>query len=217
MDQKASKVNLFTGIYLQAITHSSYTKENGGSNNEVLEFFGDAVLQLCVSDLLGDLFPDANEGELSQMRHLLVDNGTLADIGNRLNLGSVLRLGKGELLSGGQYRERNIANAVEALLGATYKDQGLEAARLIVFSQMIEKAKTLRNYTPPKQRLHEWCQKIHHQVPEYVLLEQRGAAHKQLFVMSVLVQEKEISRGQGTSKKRAMISAAESAVKVLGI
>ena len=207
----------FTGVYLQAITHSSYVKEYGGKHNEVLEFSGDAVLQLCVSDLLLELYPDSREGDLTRMRHQLVNNETLAEIAIGLDLGSILRLGKGEEASGGRTREKTLANVVEALLGALYVEQGLEAAQFVIRSQLSDKAKQMATYIPAKQRLHEWTQQRYNQVPLYQLVKEFGPAHQRSFVMGVSIDGKVLATGVGHSKKKASILAAEQAVQRLQI
>jgi len=210
-------VIVFRGRYLEAITHSSYVKEHSGRDNELLEFSGDAVLQLCVSDMLLELFPDSREGDLTRMRHQLVNNQVLAQIGRDLQLGQIIRLGKGELSSGGRSREKNLANAVEALLGALYAEQGLEAVRHVVWAQLQEKAQGLFSYIPAKQRVHEWSQKRYHKVPVYQIIEELGPAHNRSFVVAVFIDDEKIATGAGPSKKKASIAAAEEAAKQLKI
>ena len=147
-------------LYLEALTHSSYVKENPkeGRHNEVLEFIGDAVLQLCITNLLVELYPNHREGDLTRMRHQLVDTKTLAEIARSLDLGEQIRLGLGEERDGGRDKDRILANTVEALLGAIYRLEGLEMCQQVVHHHFSEKAKQVRDAVPPKQRLMEWCQ-----------------------------------------------------------
>ena len=117
-------------VYIEALTHSSYVKEHPeqGNHNEVLEFIGDAVLQLCITDVLVELYPNHREGDLTRMRHQLVDTKTLAALARELNLGEHIRLGLGEDRDGGRQKDRILANVVEALLGALYRLKGLSRA-----------------------------------------------------------------------------------------
>jgi ribonuclease III len=207
----------FKGKYLTAITHSSYAKEHGCEDNELLEFIGDSVLQLCVSDLLLELYPEFSEGELTRLRHQLVDNETLASIARKLSIDTILRLGKGEEVTGGRKKTKNLANTFEALLGAIYQECGLSAVYKVVQAQMIQKAIEIKMQIPAKQRLQEWVQKEYHQVPIYTFVTEKGPAHQRSFVFSVSVQDTVICTGEGASKKKACIRAAEIAVEILDI
>ena len=200
------------GVLLQAVTHSSYVKEHGGAHNELLEFSGDAVLQLCVSDLLLKMYPKHTEGQLTRMRHQLVDSVTLAEISRKLQLGCLLRLGKGEIRDGARDRDRMLANLFEALLGAVYQLYGLEVCQAIVQKQFSQKARDIADKVPDKQVLMEWCQKQYKTVPTYVLLREDGEAHDRIFTMQVWIQGSVVGEGTGTSKKEAQIAAAEDAL-----
>jgi ribonuclease-3 len=128
-------------LLVRALTHVSYQRDRGNGHNEVLEFLGDAVLDLAVSDVLMRWYPDRMEGDLSRMRAALVNSTVLAEKAAALNLGPLLRLGKGEERSGGRNKESILAGAFEALLGAVYRDGGYEPARLLVeryFARDIE-------------------------------------------------------------------------------
>ena len=207
----------FTGLYLQAVTHPSYVKENGGAHNEILEFLGDSVLQLCISDLLLDLYPEASEGELTQMRHQLVNNETLAKVARWLQIGRALRLGKGELRSGGRDKDGNLANAMEALLGALYQNVGLPSVRTVIDAHWKDLAKAARHHVPAKRVLHEWAQKNFQEVPRYEIISTEGAEHNLTFVMKLCVNGQQVAIGRGPSKKKASIAAAEAAVIQLAL
>ena len=204
-------------LYLRALTHRSWTKENGGQHNEILEFIGDAVLQLCISELLIKELPNKSEGELSQLRHKLVNNQFLAAVSRRLMIGSMVRLGRGEVLSGGRDKTSILADCFEALLGAIYCVRGLSAVQSIVNAQFTQPLHDKTNFIPAKQLLHEWTQRTYHNTPVYQEVERRGPAHNQRFVVKVMVNGKAISCGDGRSKRGATNSAAEKAVKILGL
>ena len=204
-------------IYLEALTHSSYVKEHPeeGSHNEVLEFIGDAVLQLCITDVLVELYPNHREGDLTRMRHQLVDTKTLADLARELNLGEHIRLGLGEERDGGRHKDRILANTVEALLGALYRSEGLSACQQTIRYHFLEKARHVSDSVPPKQMLMEWCQKRYKTTPVYNVVETTGPAHQRVFSIGVWINGEQLAVGSGTSKKEATIEAAVAAVKRL--
>ena len=206
-----------TPLYLEALTHSSYIKEHpkNGRHNEVLEFIGDAVLQLCVTNVLVELYPSHREGDLTRMRHQLVDTKTLSAIARDLHLGEYIRLGLGEDRDGGRNKDRILANTVEALLGAVYRLHGLDICQQVVYHHFSEKAKQIRDAVPPKQRLMEWCQRKYKKTPEYRVVNTTGPAHQRVFSVGVWVDGTQLAVGSGTSKKEATISAAVAAVKRL--
>ncbi|MBI5792980.1 MAG: ribonuclease III [Rhodocyclales bacterium] len=196
----------------QALTHRSF----GISNNERLEFLGDSVLNCVVAGALHDRFPALREGELSRMRASLVRQETLAGIAQRLALGSFLRLGEGELKSGGTQRPSIMADAVEALIGAIYLDAGFDAARAVV-ERLCEPA--MAGIDPaapgkdPKTALQEILQGRHLPLPRYALLATRGEAHAQEFEIECLVPELGIrSTGVGGSRRIAEQQAAQRAI-----
>lgn len=204
-------------LYIEALTHSSYIKEhpNAGKHNEVLEFIGDAVLQLCVTDVLVGLYPALREGDLTRMRHLLVDTKTLASIAREVELGPFVRMGKGEERDGGQTKDRMLANAVEAILGALYRIEGLQACQAVVDHHFRERALQIEHFVPPKQRLMEWCQRTHKTTPEYKLIKTEGPPHMTVFTIGVWINGQHLASGTGTRKKEATVSAAVAAVKRL--
>ncbi|MEL6346849.1 MAG: ribonuclease III [Myxococcota bacterium] len=199
-------------LYIQALTHTSYAQEHGGHHNERLEFIGDAVLGLCASRLLFERFPDADEGKLSRMRRQVVNNANLARLARQLSLGEALRLGRGERRSGGPNRESNLAGAYEALLGAIYLDQGVDAVMSIVRTIIFPMLDDLPNTRNSKQQLLEWVQKNHHSVPRYSLVSTSGPDHKRRFRMSVRILGEIIAEGEGTSKQKATFAAAKAAI-----
>ena len=203
-------------IYICACTHSSFAREFGGAHNERLEFLGDSVLQLLITELLLEQFPKESEGALSQMRHKLVNNSVLADCARSIQLGSLLRMGRGEENTGGRDRDKILANTFEACLGAVYIDAGLSVVRGIILFHFRDRMNRVF-YKNAKQRLHEWSQKKYHDVPQYREVSRAGPAHELIFYVSVSIQEEEIALGKGKNFKEATNSAAEEAVQKLGI
>jgi ribonuclease III len=202
------------GIAL-ALTHRSFAAE--AANNEKLEFLGDAVLALAMSDLLMARFPEANEGDLSKIRASLVNADVLARKARELDLGSHLRLGKGEEKTGGRDKSSILAAGYEALLGAVYLDAGYEAARRVVeahFTADIEEHLTvgLRDY---KTRLQEVTQRLFRETPLYTLVEESGPDHEKRFVAEIAINGRRYGSGVGRSKKTAEQAAAGEALAAL--
>lgn len=163
-----------------ALTHRSH----GSPNNERLEFLGDAVLSFLVAELLCEEFPEASEGELSRYRASLVSGAALGEIALALGLGEQLRLGEGELKSGGFRRASILADALEALIGALYLDGGLPAAREAVQRLVLPRVAVLpaaAALKDPKTRLQEWLQARGLDLPAYAILETSGEPHRQHF------------------------------------
>jgi len=202
-------------LLVKAFTHRSYANENpflGGQDNERLEFLGDAVLQLCVSDLLMKHFPDFTEGRLSKMRAALVNEQSLAALGRRFGLGNHLFLGKGEEASGGRGKTSLIADTFEALIAAVFLDGGYsQASRLIddLFAEMVfagkEGGAPFRDY---KSALQELCQSRFHETPKYQLLNEYGPDHDKTFEVELAVVESVKETGTGKSRKEAEQQAA---------
>ena len=203
-------------LFICACTHSSFAREFGGEHNERLEFLGDSVLQLLITELLLERFPHESEGALSQMRHKLVNNSVLAECAREIQLGALLRLGRGEEGTGGRNRDKILANAFEACLGAVYLTSGLGAVRSILLYHFQERLK-LVSFKNAKQRLHEWSQKKYHEVPQYREISRTGPAHDLSFCVSVWIHEAEIASGKGKSFKEATNDAAKAAVHKLGV
>ena len=197
------------GLLSLAFTHRSY----GSANNERLEYLGDAVLSFVVAELLFRRFPDASEGELSRYRASLVSGESLAAIAAGLGLGEQLRLGEGELKSGGQRRGTILADALEAIFGAVYLDQGLEAARTVaarLFGEALTDLPDSAALKDPKTRLQEWLQGRGYKLPAYTVLAVSGEPHEQHFRVRCDVEELNLAaEAEGTSRRRAEQEAAQ--------
>ena len=200
-------------LLVRCLTHVSYSYDRTPGHNEVLEFLGDAVLDLTVSDLLMRQFPEKSEGDLSRMRAALVNSSVLAGKAMAINFGPLLRLGKGEERSGGRHKESILAGAFEALLGAVYLDGGYEAARHLVeryFAPDV-KEKTLgqQDY---KTRLQEISQMLFREPPVYRVVSEIGPDHAKSFVTEIAVGGKVLGKGEGRSKKQSEQEAAKKAL-----
>jgi ribonuclease-3 len=203
-------------LLVRSLTHVSYSREKSDGHNEVLEFLGDAVLDLAISDLLMRCYPDRTEGDLSRMRAALVNSSVLAEKAATLNLGPLLRLGKGEEQSGGRNKESILAGAFEALLGGVYRDGGYEAARALVeryfFHDVKEKKLGSQDY---KTRLQEISQMLFHAPPTYRVVSETGPDHAKRFITAISVGGKVLGKGEGRSKKQSEQEAARKALREL--
>ena len=199
----------------EALTHRS----RGTSNYERLEFLGDSVLNLVVSSRLFELNPDAREGDLSRMRARLVRGETLKDIASGLGLGKQLRLGEGEMKSGGFRRASILADAFEALLGAIFLDSDYASVRSVIldlFDPLIEKLPGTEELKDAKTRLQEWLQGRGRPLPEYTLLREEGANHAKNFHMRcTIVDDGRMVEAAGSSRRRAEQAAAAKALELL--
>lgn len=197
-----------TGLLVRALTHRSV----GADNNERLEYLGDAVLSFVVAELLFEAYPEASEGELSRYRASLVSGDALGAVALELGLGELLRLGEGELKSGGQRRASILADALEALVGAVYLDQGLDAARTVaarLLQRRLAELPGASELKDPKTRLQEWLQGRGLGLPEYKVMEITGEPHEQLFRVRCDVGELAIAaEAEGSSRRRAEQEAA---------
>jgi len=209
-------------LVAQAFTHSSYAHEkkmDSLSSNERLEFLGDAVLELVISEELYLHYPELPEGELTKFRASLVCENTLAKKAHEIELGKYLYMGRGEEMSGGRQRESTLADTFEALLGAVFMDLGIEESKKIIlrlFSSDIEQVP--RNFTGGdyKTALQEEVQKTDKDGVSYDIVSESGLAHDKTFVAIAIVSGKEIGRGSGKSKKEAEQDAASEALKSMG-
>jgi len=192
-----------------ALVHRS-ALARAGENNEKLEFLGDAVLDLAVSDLLMERFPKADEGELSKRRAALVNARVLAAKAAAIELGAELRLGKGEEKSGGRKKPSILAGAYEAILGAVYLDAGFSAARDLIARHFNAELCTDTRDSPidHKSRLQEITQRLFRETPAYGLVEASGPDHDRAFVIELRVGGQLYGRGEGKSKKEAEQQAA---------
>jgi ribonuclease-3 len=196
----------------QALTHRSY----GTPNYERLEFVGDAVLDCVVALALFERFPGTPEGDLSRARAHLVNQETLALVARRLDLGAALRLGDGELRSGGVDRASILADALEAVFGAVFLDGGFDAARAVidaVFADVLREADPTMLGKDPKTRLQEWLQAKRVPVPEYAIVGTSGEAHAQQFEVECRIpQLAVVAVGIGTNRRSAEQDAAQKAL-----
>lgn len=202
-----------------AMTHKSYYFENqkqSPAHNEKLEFLGDAVLDLVMSELLMERFPSDGEGNLSKKRASLVNEGLLNEVAVGMNIPAYLRLGKGELNSGGQSKPRLLASAYEALIGALFLDGGFDVAKQVArthFLPVLEKIDPDEDYSADyKTRLQEKVQAILKEAPVYEVTKEIGPAHERVFEVQLSVQGKVWASGQGRSKKQAEQQAAKMAL-----
>lgn len=204
----------------QAFTHASYVNEHRFSqhhDNERLEFLGDAVLELTVSEFLYNRFPGRPEGELTKLRAAIVCEPSLVKFAEALNFGAYVLLGKGEELTGGRSRPALLADVFESFVGALYLDQGLESVRGFldrnVFPQVAWDGKL--QMSDFKTELQELTQHHNLGVLEYRIVEERGPAHEREFVSEVYMGERSLGRGTGRSKKEAEQQAAAAALETL--
>jgi len=211
-------VNVGSEILERALTHRSYSYENGGiPTNERLEFLGDSVLGIVVTDTLYRRHPDLPEGQLAKLRAAVVNMRALADIGRGFGLGEFIRLGKGEETTGGRDKASIVADTVEALLGAVYIDQGLAVAAELVhrlFDGLIAAASSMGAGLDWKTSLQELAALRGVGVPRYSVAES-GPDHQKSFVATVHLGEVDFGQGQGKNKKEAEQAAAQAAWQVL--
>lgn len=200
-----------------ALTHRSAQLEEGEEQNEKLEFLGDAVLGLVMSDLLFRQFPQYREGDLSKMRASLVNAEVLAVKAQTLSLGDWLRMGRGEERSGGRGKPSILAAAYEAILGAIYLDGGFLPVTLLVakhFAEDLQETERMAAFDS-KTRLQEITQKIFKQTPSYEVIKVNGPDHEKRFVSQVSIAGEIYGRGEGRSKKRAHQAAASQTLELL--
>jgi ribonuclease-3 len=201
----------------QAFVHLSYLNENPSfarPSNERLEFLGDAVLNFIVTEKLYEEFPKLPEGELTEIRASLVCRDSLTELASSLKLGDWLLLGRGEEANGGRAKASNLANAMEALIGALYLDQGLAKARKFILRQFKPELERIKaGQTPPnyKALVQELVQGQKRPTPVYRLVEATGPDHSKQFTAEILVEGEALGRGTGKSKKAAESQAARAA------
>ena len=205
----------------QALTHKSYVNEAKHKHlkhNERLEFLGDAVLTLVMSEHLAALFPESTEGDLSKLKARLVSEVSLATASRRLDLGALLQLGRGEELTQGREKPSILANTLEAVVAAIYLDAGLEVARKFVLRifasefqdvQEVGGSAALHDY---KTRLQEWCQKEYDTLPHYAIVRETGPDHQKTFEVQLTVRGDVLGVGMGRTKKEAEQMAAKQAL-----
>jgi len=208
-------------LILQAFRHPSYVYEKdelGISDNQRLEFLGDAVISLAISHLLMESFPEIKEGDLSKYRSSLVSESGLYHIARELHLGKYLLLGRGEEQTHGRKKPSIISDAFEALIGAIYLDGGFaEALRIIakLFSPLLNKINLGKSIDDFKTELQEYSQDTFQSTPEYRVEKETGPDHDKTFYVSVYLRKKLMGQGKGKSKKEAEQNAAKEALACL--
>jgi ribonuclease-3 len=204
----------------QAMYHRSFLNEAAEDveSNERMEFLGDAVLGLVVSERLFRDYPQMTEGQLSQVRAILVRWDALAHAAERIELGDYLVLGKGEEISGGRRRPSNLAGVFEALIGAAYMDQGFRFAQKLVLKLLkpdLDEIAAQGFSADSKSELQHLAQTRWHEIPRYALISSEGPDHAKLFTVEVSVGDQVLGRGQGRNKKQAELNAARQALETL--
>ena len=200
-----------------ALVHSSWAHENGGRDNERLEFLGDAILGELVSQALFLHFPDAPEGELSRIRARLVSTEQLANLSRQMELDAQALLGKGEETTGGRQRNRLLAGLFEAWLAAIFLEEGRAAAEALVQDRLVPLFENARASRNAKQLIQEWAQKKHGVPPDYELVETDGPDHARRFRVQICIGTEVLGVAWGSSKRHASLEAARLATQKLGL
>jgi ribonuclease-3 len=209
-------------LLIEALTHRSYLNENRATvskHNERLEFLGDAVLELAVTNFLFLKFPQKDEGELTAYRAALVNTVSLAGVSEALGINDMLLLSKGESKDTGRARQIILANAFEALLGAIYLDQGFDSAEAFLAKHLYEKIDEViqnRSWQDAKSHFQEVAQDKRGTTPSYKTLQEAGPDHDKKFTVGVFVGKEEIAKGIGKSKQEAEQAAAQAALTATG-
>jgi ribonuclease-3 len=202
-------------LLAEALTHRSAAS----INNERLEFLGDGILNFVIASRLFEQYPDMQEGDLSRLRASLVNKDSLADIARVLELGEYIKLGSGELKSGGRRRDSILADAVEALLGAVFIDSGFETCRKLIlrlYADKLQHIPDVETLKDPKTRLQELLQSRHYPLPVYTVLEVSGKAHKQMFKVECNIEDLAcVTTAEGKSRRKAEQAAAELAIEAV--
>lgn len=203
----------------RALTHRSYANENRlAQHNERMEFLGDSVLNLVVSEMLMNALPAASEGELSRMRAAVVSEPSIAAVGRQIGLGAFLQIGRGEELSGGRDKDSLLSDSLEALVAALYLDGGIEQARAFItriFGDRVTQVRTAGGTADSKTELQELCQERLKALPEYRVVSESGPDHRKEYAVELLIQGTVCGRGTGRSKKEAEQRAAREAMEHL--
>jgi len=205
-------------LLAEALTHPSISLErkNYPFDNQRLEFLGDAVIQLVVTEHLYRLYPDVSEGTMTKLRTRIVSRAALKARAQEYDLGRYLMMGRGEEASGGRERASTLADAFESVVGAIYLDGGFDAGRNFVLRATAEEFERIASdpeEVNPKGRLQEILQAIEPYAPVYEVLEQSGPEHSKRFVSRVVWNDLELGRGEGLSKKQAQVAAASDALE----
>jgi len=208
------------GLIINALVHSSYANENKKctKNNERLEFLGDSILSICVSDYIYNNFRDLPEGDLTRIRAAVVCEKSLYNLAKRINLGEFIKLGRGEELSGGRNRASILADCTEAVIAAIYLDGGLESAKKFVISNLevdmiYNKNSDTNDY---KTKLQEIIQQNPEEIVEYRIIKETGPDHDKFFEVEVKINNNSIAKGLGKNKKEAEQMAAKGLLELMG-
>jgi len=210
------------GLLEQAFTHRSYLNENrqpGRQHNERLEFLGDAVLELVVTEFLFAKYPEKTEGELTAVRAALVNTTSISSAATTLGMNDYLLLSRGESKDTGRARQIILANAFEALIGSIYLDSGYKPSVTFIAKQLFDRADEIvekRLWQDAKSRFQEVAQERSGITPSYQMLQQTGPDHEKRFVVGVFLASEKIAQGEGRSKQEAEQAAAEKALAVKG-
>ena len=222
--EKALKIKFKNPELLKmSLVHRSYLNEHRDfslEHNERLEFLGDAVLELVVTEHLYNTYPEKAEGELTNYRSAVVNYRILAQIAQNLNLGDYLLLSKGESKDTGRARQVILANAIEALIGAIYLDQGFAIAREFIEGNVLTELPEIvaaGAYLDPKSVLQETMQEREGITPVYKVVLESGPDHAKVFEVAVFVSAKQLGQGTGNSKQEAEVAAAANALKNLSL
>lgn len=205
----------------RALTHKSFANEHklpSREHNERLEFLGDAVLELVVSELLMERYPDFSEGDLSKMRAAIVNEKQLASLARKFSLGDYLYLGRGEEQTSGREKSSLLADAFEAVLGAIYLDRGYKKAAAVIrghYLDLFDSKPTHEFYQDFKTELQERSQSLFRSIPRYRLVSESGPDHDKVFEIEISIQNDVMGRGKGRSKKEAEQEAAREALSQL--
>ncbi len=205
----------------RALTHRSYLNEHNDAleDNERLEFLGDAVLDFVVGAWLYNRYPEMPEGDLTRMRSALVYTEQLAEFGRMINLGNVMRLGRGETQAGGRDRSALLCDTFEAVIGALYLDAGVDAVLRFVsplLDDASEQILLLRKTEDPKSMFQEWAQSEGYSAPQYITRSALGPDHSKIFEVDAVANGTVFGSGQGNSKQAAAKAAARNALIKIG-
>lgn len=209
-------------LFEQAFTHRSYLNETTErlSSNERLEFLGDSILSFVVSRYLFDKYQELNEGQLTNLRALLVNTVSLAEVARELEFGKLLKLSRGEEISKGRENTTLLANSLEAFIGALFLDGGIKKATDFIHEVLLPKTTKLverKTFKDAKSLLQEFVQGKKEASPSYKVEEEEGPAHNKIFKIAVYSGEKRLAEGKGKSKQEAEKNAAYNALIDLGV
>lgn len=205
----------------KSLTHRSFLNENEKEdlkNNERLEFLGDAVLELIISEHIFHEYPDRPEGDLTSFRAAVVRTESLAKVSGKLGIGQFLLMSKGEEMTGGREKEYLLANAFEAIIGALYIDQGYETVRKFLEKHLVSQIATIVKYRldlDAKTKLQEKTQNIFKTTPVYKVIKAKGPDHDKIFTIKVMIKKETYGIGEGITKQKAEEKAAAKALRKL--